>query len=60
MADGVWPTMITLFTDERSIDYAALDALVERYVSKVVSELFAVCQSSEMFHLSLAERVDLS
>ena len=60
IADGVWPTMITPFTDEGSIDYDALDELVEWYIANGVTGLFAVCQSSEMFHLSLTERVELS
>lgn len=52
--------MITPFTADGEIDYDALDALVDWYVNKGVAGLFAVCQSSEMFHLSLAERVRLS
>ena len=57
---GVWPTMITPFTLENHVDYEALNAMVEWYISKGVSGLFAVCQSSEMFFLSLEERVEIA
>mgnify|MGYP001201215825 CR=1 FL=1 len=53
----VWPTMITPFTDDNRIDYKALEALIEWYIDHRVDGLFAVCGSSEMFHLSLEERV---
>ncbi|WP_079913273.1 dihydrodipicolinate synthase family protein [Paenibacillus sp. 32352] len=60
LKDGVWPTMITPFTETKEIDYEALEQLIEWYIAKGVDGLFAVCQSSEMFHLSLAERVQLA
>ncbi len=56
----VWPTMVTPFKDDLTIDYAALENLVEWYIGRGVSGLFAVCQSSEMYQLSLRERVELS
>ncbi|TMV46994.1 dihydrodipicolinate synthase family protein [Paenibacillus mesophilus] len=58
--DGVWPTMITPFTAEGEVDYAALGQLVEWYIGRGVHGLFAVCQSSEMFKLSLEERVSIA
>ncbi|THF73422.1 dihydrodipicolinate synthase family protein [Cohnella fermenti] len=57
---GVWPTMITPFRDNLEIDYGALAALIEWYKAAKVDGLFAVCQSSEMFFLSLEERVLLA
>lgn len=60
IADGVWPTMVTPFTEENEIDYAALERAIEWYIGKGVDGLFAVCQSSEMFALSLEERVRLA
>ena len=57
---GVWPTMITPFTDQDQLDFHALAAMVEWYVEHEVAGLFAVCQSSEMFFLSLEERVELA
>jgi 4-hydroxy-tetrahydrodipicolinate synthase len=58
--DGVWPTMITPYTESNKIDYRALEAMVEWYIKRGVDGLFAVCQSSEMFLLSLEERVELA
>ncbi|MES7181307.1 dihydrodipicolinate synthase family protein, partial [Cutibacterium acnes] len=58
--NGVWPTMVTPFTDSNAIDYSGLEALIEWYIGQGVDGLFAVCQSSEMFHLSLQERVRLA
>ena len=57
---GVWPVMLTPFTDTGKIDYKGLEALIEWYEAGGVSGLFAVCQSSEMFYLSLQERIELS
>jgi 4-hydroxy-tetrahydrodipicolinate synthase len=60
IADGVWPTMITPFTGEDALDERVLEALVDWYIDRQVDGLFAVCQSSEMFYLSLEERVRLA
>jgi len=59
-ADGVWPVMLTPFTESGGIDWPAVDALVEWYVDAGVAGLFAVAQSSEMYELSDAERLDLA
>ena len=58
--DGVWPTMITPFQADGTIDYPVLERLVEWYLERGVAGLFAVCQSSEMFYLSLRERLELA
>ncbi|GAA4878077.1 dihydrodipicolinate synthase family protein [Paenibacillus vulneris] len=58
--NGVWPTMITPFTDSDEVDYFALEQLIEWYIGQGVHGLFAVCQSSEMFFLSLEERVQVA
>lgn len=58
--NGVWPTMVTPFKENKEIDYHALEYLIEWYIAKGVHGLFAVCQSSEMFFLSLKERVQLA
>lgn len=47
--------MVTPFRDGK-IDYPAAGALIEWYLSNGVDGIFAVCQSSEMFCLSLEER----
>lgn len=57
---GVWPTMITPFTNNNEVDYNALEELVEWYIQNGVSGLFAVCQSSEMFYLSLDEKLSVA
>lgn len=57
---GVYPTMITPFTDDNKIDLQAVDALVKWYWRCGCSGIFAVCQSSEMFYLSLKEQLQLA
>lgn len=58
--NGVWPTMITPYTEAGYIDYAALERLIAWFIQNGVDGLFAVCQSSEMFFLSLEERLQLA
>lgn len=60
IADGVWPVMITPFTEENKIDYEAVERIIEWYDKKGVAGIFAVCQSSEMFQLSREERYELA
>jgi 4-hydroxy-tetrahydrodipicolinate synthase len=60
IASGVWPTMVTPYRADREIDYEALEAFVDWLVSRGVAGLFAACKSSEMFELSLRERLELS
>ncbi|MBD0378622.1 dihydrodipicolinate synthase family protein [Paenibacillus sedimenti] len=57
---GVWPTMVTPFTDAGEVDYGALEHLIEWYINQGVHGLFAVCQSSEMFYLTLEERLRIA
>lgn len=52
--------MLTPFKEDNSIDFGALDALVDWYVENGVSGLFAACKSSEVFNMTLAERIALS
>lgn len=59
-AHGAWPTMITPFNCDNEIDYNALGALIEWYIENGADGLFATCQSSEIFYLSLEERVKLT
>jgi len=58
--NGVWPVMLTSFTKEGEVDYPALEKLVEWYIANGVDGLFAVCQSSEMFFLTLEERLKIA
>ena len=57
---GVYPVMITPFTDENTIDWATVDGIVEFYARMGCQGIFAVCQSSEMFCLNEDERVELA
>lgn len=59
-SNGVYPVMLTPFTEENKVDYDALGKLIDWYIEAGVNGLFAVCQSSEMFFLTLEERVEIS
>lgn len=56
---GIYPTMITPYKNGE-IDYDTVKILVDWYIEKGCSGIFAVCQSSEMHYLSLDERVKLA
>ncbi|NMD38907.1 MAG: dihydrodipicolinate synthase family protein [Christensenellaceae bacterium] len=60
MPNGVWPVMLSPFKKDGALDYEGLNDLINWYIDAGVSGLFAVCQSSEMFELSLKERVSLA
>lgn len=53
-------TMITPYTKDGSIDYDTAEKYVEWYYKNGIDGIFAVCQSSEIFYLSLEERVELN
>ncbi len=59
IVNGVYPTMLTPFNEDYTIDFEALERLIEWYLAKGVDGLFAVCQSSAMFELSRRERKEL-
>jgi len=52
--------MLTPFKDDKCIDWATLDLLIEWYLAAGSSGLFAVCQSSEMYELTEEERITLA
>ncbi len=56
---GVYPTMLTPFTDDNKIDYNGVLGLLKWYAEKGVDGIFAICQSSEIFFLSFEERLEL-
>ena len=56
----MWPVMLTPFTERGEVDYNALERLIVFYEEGGCSGLFAICQSSEVFHLSLEERVKIA
>ncbi|OKL43774.1 dihydrodipicolinate synthase family protein [Pseudovibrio exalbescens] len=57
---GVWPVMLTPFTESRSIDWDSLERLIDWYIDAGVHGLFASCQSSEVFFLSDRENYELT
>ena len=57
---GVYPTMITPYNKDGSVDLAGAEALTEWYWNRGCHGIFAVCMSSEMFNLTLEERVALA
>ena len=57
--NGVYPTMVTPFTDDNKIDYNGVKELLKWYKEKGVDGIFAICQSSEIFFLSFEERLEL-
>ena len=54
---GVYPTMVTPFTDDLQVDYAALPTLLDWYETHGIAGVFAICASSEIDHLSFEERL---
>ena len=57
---GIVPVMITPFHEDGNIDWDGLENLIEWYIAHGAQALFAVCQSSEMQFLSLADLSDLA
>lgn len=57
---GVYPVMLTPYNQDGSIDYGAVEALTEWYWERGCHGLFAVCLSSDLFDLTLEERVKLT
>ncbi len=53
-------TMITPYKKDGSIDYDTACKYVDWYYENGLDGIFAVCQSSEIFYLSLEERVELN
>ncbi len=53
-------TMITPYKADGSVDYDTAERYVDWYYENGLDGIFAVCQSSEIFHLSLDERVELN
>ena len=60
MPVGTWPVMLTPFTQDNRVDWAAYDQLVDFYLASGVKGLFAVCLSSELYCLTSQERIELA
>lgn len=57
---GAYPTMITPYNEDHSVDYGAVKELVRWYWDKGCDGIFASCQSSEILFLSLEDRIKLA
>ncbi|MBQ8508410.1 MAG: dihydrodipicolinate synthase family protein [Clostridia bacterium] len=57
---GAYPTMITPYNEDGTVDYGAVKALTEWYWQQGCDGIFASCQSSEIHLLSLEDRVKLA
>lgn len=60
IAPGVWPVMITPYTDDQKINYKAIEGLCNWYIERGCAGIFAVCQSSEMLYLTPQEKLDIA
>lgn len=56
----MFTTMITPYKKDGSIDYEMVKRYVEWYYETGLDGIFAICQSSEIFFLSLEERIKLN
>ena len=56
----MFTTMITPYKKDGSIDFEMAERYVDWYYACGIQGIFAVCQSSEIFFLSLEERVELN
>lgn len=57
---GTYPTMITPYHDDNTVDYEAVKNITNWYIDNGCTGIFAVCQSSEMIYLSLDEKVKIA
>ncbi len=57
---SVFPTMITPYCKDGSVDLNGVEALVEWYFQKGCDGIFADCQSSEIFFLTKEERISIA
>ena len=57
---GAYPTMVTPYNRDGSVDWGAVRALTEWYYNEGCDGIFASCQSSEIHELSLSDRVGLA
>lgn len=56
----IFSTMITPYKSDGSVDYDTALRYVDWYFENGLDGIFAICQSSEIFYLSLAERIKLN
>ena len=56
----IFTTMITPYHEDGSVDYETAEKYVDWYFESGITGIFAVCQSSEIFYLTLEERTELN
>ena len=56
----IFTTMITPYTADGRVDFETAERYVDWYFENGLTGIFAVCQSSEIFYLTLEERVELN
>ena len=56
----IFPTKITPYRADGSVDYDTAEKYVDWYFANGMTGIFAVCQSSEIFYLSLGEKAELN
>lgn len=56
----IFTTMITPYKEDGSVDYDTAEKYVDWYFENGLSGIFSVCQSSEIFYLSLEEKKELN
>lgn len=56
----MFTTMITPYHKDGTIDFETAERYVDWYYENGLDGIFAVCQSSEIFYLTLEERVELN
>ena len=59
LTEGFIPVMLTPFTPTGQVDFKGLVRLTDMYIQKGAKGLFANCLSSEMYELSVQERLDV-
>lgn len=57
---NIFTTMITPYKKDGSVDYETAEKYVDFYYESGIDGIFAVCQSSEIFFLTLEEREELN
>lgn len=56
----MFTTMITPYKADGSVDYDTCEKYVDWYFENGLTGIFAICQSSEIFYLSLEEKVEIN
>jgi len=56
----IFTTMITPYMKDGSVDYTTAEKYVDWYFENGLTGIFAICQSSEIFYLTLEERIELN